>query len=53
MSERKQVSGILLTLAVIVLMAYVLIDSICDRQDEWHMRDLQRRVGQLEEQVRR
>lgn len=46
MSERER--GILLTIAIVVLTVYIVIDCICDRQDEWHMRDIQRRVGQLD-----
>jgi hypothetical protein len=54
MSERDR-RGCWLTmlgLAVLVLVVYMVVDNYCDRNAEHEIRDLQRRVGQLESEKR-
>lgn len=52
MSEQLDKEGCFLTaltMAVVVLVMYAMIDLYVDRQSEHELRDLQRRVGQLEQ----
>lgn len=51
MSEQLDKEGCFLTalsMAVVFLFMYIAIDMWADRQDQNYIRDLQRRVGQLE-----
>lgn len=42
-----------LTMAIVILSIYVVIDCYADRVEEDRLRDLQRRVVELEQQVKR
>jgi hypothetical protein len=56
MSEQLDREGCFLaglTLVILILVMYMVIDMYVDNRDEHHMRDLQRRVGELEQRVNR
>lgn len=54
MSERddSNVRGCMLVVMVIILAIYVIIDCTYDNKEQASIRDLQRRVGQLESKVK-
>lgn len=53
MSERLDKEGCFLsafTMAIVFFFMYVAIDMWADRRDQYHIRDLQRRIASLEQQ---